>query len=111
MFKWLLNKFKKPAYALPETEDFEVGKVDLIFLFKDGNTYRRSFIGDVSLTTDFNLIDYYEVIHANDKAISFIQDRQDFGWLMVNENLLLPMSNVSEIIVGKHPFSITVDKL
>lgn len=106
MFKWILNKFKKPVYALPETEELEVGKVDLVFIFKNESVYRRSFIGDVVFEDGF-----YTVISAEYQAIEFIQDRHDFGWLMVNENLLVPMADVAEIIVGKHKFSITVDKL
>ena len=106
MLKWILNKFKKPAYAFPETEEFEVGKVDLIFVLKNENVYCRSFVGDVVLEDEF-----YTIITATMKAVDFIEDRQNFGWLMINENLLVPMSNVIEIIVGKHPFSITVDKL
>ena len=106
MFKWLLNKFKKPAYALPETEELEVGKVDLIFVLKNENVYRRSFVGNVIFEDGFNT-----VLTAASQAVAFIEDRQDFGWLMVNDNLLVPMSDVAEIIVGKHPFSITVDKL
>jgi hypothetical protein len=117
MLNWLLNKFRKCPYELPpepETETYEVGEVDLVFHFKDGFLYIRSFIGEVNVEYEFTThydIPVNRVKTAVGKAVDFIQDRQDFGWIMINKHKLVPVSDIVEIFVIKQPHLVTVKKL
>lgn len=119
MISFLKRLFSKKKEIPPvEYVTYEVGKVDLIFMFKDGAFDRHSFTGSVSLEEDYSHPHYihydlqkYVVTTALIKAIDFIEARQQFGWYMKTENLLVPMSTIEEIIVAKHPHSVTVEKV
>lgn len=114
MLKWLLNLFNKSSDSdSTETETYDLGKVDLIFMFTDDTSHKVSFTGSISVETAYmgTAYNYYETSSAEDQAFDYIEYREDLGWYPKNNNSLVRASEVKEIIIARHPYSITVEKI